>query len=349
MHNNIDLYCSIKMEALLIDHDVIDALFKSAELQSDLSDFENLNRVINCQTIVGLLHGLHWALSFSHGWGKLYYNTLIQRIHELGRSEDVMRINLAKNIVNLLMHPDIDFSVYQNNTVLADATVSDFMGNDQLDQILTRHNLDPDSILNGDSVKMLLKNQISDPERLLMFLKYRAKRHHDIEYNNEQLYFLATYDLKILDIVVAHTKRFDKLLICGDCEATHKVLGSVLRCGNLLALERLNRHTVNIQKYEQWLRTIRKCTTLDLNSLRSYFEMPIQNITLIDDNEYADKCVRKLILFKHNLECLAQSAITVPAYKYYDVAIVILFLIKNSHLTVLTSDVLRYIAILVFS
>jgi len=337
-----------KMETLLIDYDIIDALFKSVQLHINLADFENLNQIIHCETIVGLLFKLHWSLSYFNGWGGLYHEQLVQRIRELGRSKDEMCANIAINIVKLLAHPNFDHSVYQNVTVLAGTIISTFIGNDQLDQILTYHNLNPDTILGGDSIGALLRDKTTDPERILIFLKHGAAMHFNIGHG-DQLVYMATYNSEILDVIVTHTKQFAGFSIYFGPDSNRKVFDSVLRCGNLFALEQIGNHTTNIQKYEKWLRTIRKHAAMDIDAMRSCFDMPIQSICLVDSDIHIDRSVRKLILFKHNLECLTQSTITVPAYKYYDVVIIILFLIKNPHLTILTCDVLRYIATLVFS
>lgn len=128
-----------------------------------------------------------------------------------------------------------------------------------------------------------------------------------------------------------------------------QIFSAILRFGKLSALEYLTDDQKKIKCFNDHLREIRGYTDLDIDTLRKYFAVPIDYFQIVQNNSHANGIIRRLIMFKHNLECLTRHTIIVPAYQYHNIAIIHWFLLKKPHLIILTRDILCYITALVFS
>jgi len=133
-----------------------------------------------------------------------------------------------------------------------------------------------------------------------------------------------------------------------DIQKIRKVFEHILLHGKISSLQNLSETDYkNIRVYENWLKTIRTQDT-SIENMRLYYDLPIRCIKLSDNNEVSET-VRKMCIYRQNLEYLTKSVVTVPAYKFYDIAIIILFLMNNPRLIVLPKDMLRKIATFVFN
>lgn len=344
------------MDPEFVHSQIADDLLVATGLNFKLVDVRDINSMFDERTIVMILYRLLFALRYSICWEKLIPSKFVAM-----RDSKTLNDTLLKNIRMLLLHPEIDYSMRSNLEVLGLAMTSTScvsLKNHDIDEILGQRRLNPDVIMEKNSIAELLNvYSQTDIERVKIFLKHGAdvdSRPKPNMWYNMPYYIAAKQHQSVLDTIVTHTKYFHHSgMIFGDnvalgisSETIVTLFHSILRCGKLAALENLNKNVIN---FDKWLRNIRGCAGLDVRVLRQCVGIPMSCFSLIVGNQDADDILRKLILFKHNLECMTQSTITVPAYKYYDVAIIILFLMRNRHLTVLTCDVLRHIATFVFS
>lgn len=352
------LYIVIKMEEYLIDYCVVKTLF-SCDPEKELQKFNTVNTLVHGETIAGALYEMYSAICgtsrrywYCHPnnpeWEICKFNIIPNTQNS---EQEIYKSNIISNIHKLLTHDDIDYSIEQNKCVLKKAILpgGPFSVDDPTcDKILTKYNLNPDTVFGGNSISELVHSMRTSAERVITFHKHGANP--DLHTALGPPYFFAR-KREILDAIVERTAHFDGL---GDAVNEHhsnvtKIFTSILRYGKISAFEYLDKNKENIKSFESWIKSIRNNGNLDIQTMRIYFNTPIQRFSIIDYNKNVNDIVRKMVLFKCNLECLAQSTITVPAYKYYDVAIIILFFMRNQYLTVLTCDVLRYIAVLVFS
>lgn len=349
------LYFICKMDSTFVHSYVTNELFAAAGLNFRLADVKDINSMIGNKTIIMILYKLSFAIRYGTHWKKLISSEFIKKYDR----NKTLGNTLLKNVRILLFHPDIDYSVGPNSKVLEIAILGGHLSlkNDEIDELLGRHRLNPDVVMGQNSVARLLGTDFrTDTEKIILFLKYGADVDLDVQNSlyNMPYYVAASKNLVILDMIVTHTKcfrhaetMFRKDTIRDiDFDTVARLFDSILRCGKLTAFENLNKNIIN---FDRWLRNIRSCTELDMQTMRQCVDIPMDYFHLICGHKKADNSLRKLILFKHNLECMTQRTIIVPAYKYYDVAIIFLFLMRNRHLTVLTCDVLRYIVALVFS
>jgi hypothetical protein len=127
-----------------------------------------------------------------------------------------------------------------------------------------------------------------------------------------------------------------------------QVFNHILQYGKMSSLQYLYKTEYeNIKAYNNWLKTI-KTQDLDIETMRTYYEIPIRCIKLVNDDDI-DKIIRQMCIYRHNLEGLTKTIVTVPAYRFYDIAIIILFLMNNPRLIILPRDMLRKIAAFVFN
>lgn len=345
----------VKMDEYLIDRHFIKAFISSERAGTSLEQFSTINTLVNGRTITGVLCDIQ-KVTCNPTCAQNHIELAIRREEFCISRHNMARI-LTLNITKLLAHPDIDFSIPSNMTSLASTMFLGFphTGNEIIDQILTRHKLNPDVVIGCNSVKRLLFDADPNNERICIYLKHGANMDLNIDrtFYGDQPYIIARDKSEIIDTIVAHTEHFRHLeKVMDPCYesvvSTRKICESILRCGKISALEYLTTNKKNVDDFNAWLKRIR---TFDLNidEMRVAFIAPIQHFELVSNNKNASDAFRKLMLFKHNLECLTQHVITVPAYKYYDIAIILSFLIKYQHLTMLTCDVLRYITVFVFS
>lgn len=284
--------------------------------------------------------------------------------------EAVLEI-LVQYIKNLLCGPAIDYTIGSNIKVLAGAMspYSFFaIDIDMIDRILSQHKLNPDIVLGCNSVVKILEVHCAKTwdlhctkmchDTILIYLKHDANLNLNIciTDSQKQPYMIATKNPTILDIIVEHTEHFyglEKLLssfrsVTCLSHDSEKVFESILRCGKISSFKYLGGYKTNLDIFYAWLKEI-QMSNHDVESMRTYFGVPIQNFNLVKSNVHVNDSLRKLILFRCNLECLTRCTVTVPAHRHYEIAIIMYFLIKNPHLTVLTCDMLRYIVTLVFS
>lgn len=324
------------MDSYLINPQIIDVIITS-ETQFSLSEFLTINTLLGGKTITQTLDDA------------LYSQTSLGRnVHRVIDADtcDIITLNIHK----LLMHPEIDYSIVPNLQVLEHAMCvsnSYRLNNATIDTLLAHHKLNPDVIASfrgdrGAIFRLLIANDV-DVELLSIFLKHGANTNfRNISWWNHPcilaLHNLSTSDpalvhckLELLDTIVAHTKLFYflKNIPFSETIYTNKIYNSILRQGKLCALEHSD--DPNLKLLDDWLQFIRRQTHMNMRALRKIFNGTIKRLCMVKDS------VRKLLLFKHNLECLTQHTITVPAYKYYNIAIILLFLIRNSHLTVLNT------------
>lgn len=332
------------MEEYLIKSHVIKTLF-SCDAEKELNKFDNVNTLVHGKTIIGALYEMYRVVS---GILSVYWcNFQIQ-----GYNVDYQD-NIRSNIHKLLIHDNIDYSVKQNRLILKKAIFPNhlFSVDDSIrDKILTKYELNPDVVCDGNAILELVRGGRVSTKCVLTFLKHGANP--DLYTDLGRPYFFAPQNPKILDPIIERTTCFDLLeQALNDLRYdAAKLFASILRCGKISALEYLDQNKkYNIGRFESWIKSIQNHPHLDMQTMQIYFNTPIECFSLIDCNKDVNNIVRKMILFKCNLECLTQSTITVPAYKYYDVAIIVLFLMRNQHLTILTCDVLRHITAFVFS
>jgi len=336
------------MDSYLINPQFIDAIITS-ETQFSLSEFLTINTLLGGKTITQTLDDA------------LYSQTSLGRnVHRVIDADtcDIISLNIHK----LLIHPEIDYSIVQNLQVLEHAMClsnSYRLNNATIDALLAHHKLNPDVIASfrgerGAIFRLVIANDV-DIELLSIFWKHGADTNfgniswsdhpciivlHNLSISDPAL---ARRKLELLDTIVAHTERFYflKNIPSSQVICTTKIYNSILRQGKLHALE--HSRDPNTKLLDDWMQFIRRQTHMNMRALRKIFNGAIKRSYMVNDS------VRKLILFKHNLECLTRHTIAAPAYEYYNVAIIVLFLMRNSHLTVLTRDILRYVTALVFS
>jgi len=344
------------MEDQIIDVAVINALIKKNPQGIALSKFENINSLVNGKTIVAMIYDLR---EFDIRILSMFNNTKI--IYD----------NLRTNINKLLSHPDIDFSEVANKKVLKLMMIVShsehlYMNSETLDKILEHHKLNPDDICGRNSIAELLSYRLQKTdtiEKIKIFIKNGAniELNCDTSYCYAQPYAIAKRHPIMFNIVLQHTKNFYCL---GDTFSFFKLPNSsnidyptiiqifehILQYGKISSLQYLyKKEYQNIKEFNEWIRNIKIYQNLDIEAARICFNSPINKFELINQNKDVDNIVRKMCIFRLNLECLAKNIITVPAYRFYDVAIILYFLMKNPHLTVLSRDILRLIAFFVFN
>jgi len=346
------------MDRQLTDVKIINILINNSPYGIALSKFEDVNALVDNETVVSMLYRLR------------YFDTKTLRtfwLQEYGPNDinlwDI-DANLNLNINKLLSHPDINFSVTPNkNTLLLMALPIHIYGtlgsylyieNGMLDKILGFHKLNPDVLFGDNSIFKLFNYGLDKAglaEKIEIFIKHGA----DLELNvNSNSYasqpYMICFNSSIFDLILCHTKKFYCLQTVfsrqNDNVRIKKLFEHILQYGKLSSLQYL--HNEQIPKYDEWLRNIRKIN-LDIETMRMCFSTPIENFELIKFNRDVDNIIRKMCIFKQNLECLTKNTITVPAYRFYDIAIIILFLMKYPQLTVLSQDILRLVAFFVFN
>lgn len=358
----------------LIDPYIINVLSKYTHPGIDLSNFTEINTIRHNMTIVMLIDGLrrHVAVPFPCARNifsdvRLNYPDFYKS-GEYGECDTVAaRNNIRANIILLLKHPEMDFTIQQNLEVLREVIKRTGIayweiGNDDIIEILTLHNLNPDVIMGESSIGILLIHQsrlyFDENETCIIsaFIERGANVELELDPTNlqNQPYFRTAHlCTRIRDVVISRTTNFYKLgeMIKSQdlSERGLRVIDGIAKHGKMPSLKYLSAEDYEkIQAFEGWIRNIRKLN-LTIQEMREHFSVPIQNFQILNFCPIIDQKVRNMCLFRQNLECLTQSTVATPAYKYYHVAIIILFLIHNRHLTVLTCDVLRHIATLVFS
>ena len=315
-------------------------------------DVNNVNSCVNGTTILNLLYQLHIGCD--------------------KEDEDIAsqsnRLCLEKYIITLLTHPDIDFTIASNAMILT-AVIVDLYGdvvlikNETLDKLFAYHKLDPNIVIQWDLICRVLKlidwarrrfKIISD--RIEMLIKYGADVNFNANSTNvtEQPYYISKDSRRIFDIIVLHTTHFYHLghvaryALSGNITVRSKILDNILKDGKIWSFQYLDKDSYKkIQAFEKWISNIKKYN-LNIREARECFSLPIKHFDItmhIGEN----RVIKKICIFRQNLECLTLKPITTPAYKFYHIAIFILFLMRNQHLTALTCDVLRHIATLVFS
>jgi len=350
--NSIHNMIFINMEHNLTNVKIINSLIKKSPHGVPLSEFKNINDVVRNKTIVSMLYGMR----------NYKYVPQENSLSEIGH-------NLRININKLLSHPDINFSNPINKRVLFSMMMSTsgadnllnsylYMNNKTIDKILSLHKLNPDILLNCNSILRLLDDRLDDTylaEKINIFIKHGA----DLELNITQTSYvnqpyITTLNYKnVSTVILLHTKNFYRL-----GEVLHKLTKSVrvieifdhiLQYGKMSSFKYLcQKECENIAAYDEWIKNIRNIN-LDITNMRKILAEPIKRFELISYNSKVDDIVRKMCIFKQNLECLTKNIITVPAYRFYDVAIIIKFLMNNQYLTILSHDILRYIAFFVFN
>jgi len=358
-YDTLSPYIISKMD----ERKVISALVTNHATGIQFDKFLTINTLQNGKTLVGTLNDIHTSICHNINDNGQNWDDLYTKYSHLNIARDTVLKILVPYIKNLLSDPAIDYTIDSNINVLAAAMspLSFFaVADDMLDRILSHHKLNPDVVLDCNSVGKLLgmDNAKMYCNRMRIYLKHGANLNLNISVfdDRNQLYMITTQDLTILDIIVEHTEHFyclEKLLgvfrsvTCLSRDA-EKVFESILRCGKISSFKYLGRYKTNVDIFYTWLKEIRT-SNHDIESMRTYFGVPIQHFNLVKSNTHVNDSLRNLILFRCNLECLTQCTVTVPAYRHYEIAIIMLFLIKNPHLTVITCDVLRYIVVLVFS
>uniref|UniRef100_A0A6C0C8R4 Uncharacterized protein n=1 Tax=viral metagenome TaxID=1070528 RepID=A0A6C0C8R4_9ZZZZ len=332
------------MEHQLVNVEIINELIKKSPGGIALSKFDSINTCVDYNTIASMLLEL-----------KRFYKT---------DARNTLRININK----ILAHSNIDFTMYQNKGTLINmifhADEYLYMDVETLETILKYHKWNPDNIIEKNSVAYFVKKNShyqrhpQYAEMISTFIKYGA----NIELHlsglscGQQLYFTVEND-DAFQIIMSHTTNFYDLKglfgyarerTYGDVHTT-KIFEHILIYGKISSLQYLDeKEYKNIRTFEEWLRNIRKFP-LSIDLMRIAFIDPIKSFNLIDKDQHVNNAVRHLCVFRQNLECLTKSEITIPAYKYYHVAIIILFLINNPKLIVLSRDILRRIASFVFN
>lgn len=325
--------------------------FTLSEFQNtNLFDVNNVNSCVNGTTILNLLYQLHIGCDKE----------------DIARQSN--RLRLEKYIVTLLTHPDIDFTIASNAMILT-AVIVDLYGdvvlikNETLDKLLAYHKLDPNTVTQWDLICRVL-NQIDWTRkrfkiisgRIEMLIKYGADVNFNAKYMNVtgQPYYISKGSRRIFDIIVSHTIHFYHLgdvaryILSGNVAVRSEIFDNILEDGKIWSFQYLDKDSYKkIQAFEKWISNIKKYN-LNIHETRECFSLPIKYFditTHIGEN----RLIKKICIFRQNLECLTLKPITTPAYKFYHIAIFILFLMRNQYLTVLTCDVLRHIATLVFS
>lgn len=345
------------MDTCLTNPELISFLISDDETY--LSKFLDVNTLVEDQTIIHVLYDKLASINNpDYASNKCPSSVLIRKS---GRDKYAVVSNIVSNIRRLLMHPKIDFTIGPNREILEVAMFSQthlYVTNNVLDDIFTRHKLNPDVVSDSNSISRLIYNSCNDIDKLYMFIKHGADIHFDTEpeRHNDQPYVAALDNLLMLDVIVENTTHFycleTTIRRCANTGPGEKnvmrLFELILRHGKIGALEHLQSKG-NIGRFSNWLKNVRANICLDAPLMRTCIMPAVESFNLIDDNKNISDIVRKMVLFKHNLECLTQSTIAVPAHKYYDIAIIVLFLMRNPHITVLTCDVLLYITTLVFS
>uniref|UniRef100_A0A6C0C619 Ankyrin repeat protein n=1 Tax=viral metagenome TaxID=1070528 RepID=A0A6C0C619_9ZZZZ len=332
------------MEDQLINVEIINELIKKSPYGIALSEFDCVNTCVGNRTIALML----WELQ-----------NFDRRITETFRKITVLN-TLRININKILAHPNIDFLIQANRATLINiifyANANMYMDVETLEIILKYHKINPDAITENNSVALFVTNSFHHPQYtgiISTLIKYGA----NIELNrsglhcDQQLYGMSQ-NREPLQIILHHTAHFYGLkYIFGNY--THEyidiIFTHILMCGKISSLQHLNeKDRKSIRIFEDWLRNIRQLP-VDIEIMRTVLIEPINEFNLIPQNQNTNSTVRKMCIFRQNLECLTQRKITVPAYKYYHIAIIILFLMNNPKLIDLSRDILRGIASFVFN
>jgi len=345
------------MEQQIRHVNCIDILIKKGD-GIPLSKFRDVNTLIGNDTIVSMLYRL-CKIRNLRPFGDPEYG-------HVDISDEDVRNNLHVNIINLLSHPDIDFSIPANKNTLVSMIIKArmvfykpglymFASNNAMDKIFKIHKINPDILVGGNSILKLLKNVSycdSVDRRINIFIKHGANIELNVIYDiDRQPYMLYLNNSGMLNTILFHTKNFYCL---GDGIKKHSkkmipIFEHILQHGKISSLRYLHaKEYENVKIYDDWLRQIRYIN-FDIETMRKHFSIPIKHFVIINQDIDINDIVQKMCIFKQNLECLMKSSISIPAYRFYDIAIIILFLMKNPSLIVLPQDVLRKIGSFAFN
>uniref|UniRef100_A0A6C0C6R5 Ankyrin repeat protein n=1 Tax=viral metagenome TaxID=1070528 RepID=A0A6C0C6R5_9ZZZZ len=338
------------MEHQLTNVEIINELIKKSPYGIALSKFNDINSRVHNDTVVSMI------LQLRH-----FDNRIAEKF---GRSivYSALRINICK----ILLHPDIDFSIDQNKSTLAymmfGGNKKIYMDIETVETILKCHKLNPDNIIKNNSVAKFMAKNFYHPqyvEMISMLIKYGANIELNCSFFScvQQPYIMGHNNMNALEIILSNTTNFYDLGNMFNIGMTRTftdnhfkiIFDHILMHGKISSLQYLDKKEYeNIRKFEEWLQNIQKLSA-DIDLMRTIFTEPIKAFNLTDKDQYTDSTVRKMCIFRQNLQCLTKSKITVPAYKYYHIAIIILFMINNPRVIVLSRDVLRKIASFVFN
>lgn len=229
---------------------------------------------------------------------------------------------LIVNIAMLFSHPDIDFTIESNI-----ATLSLFMiGNDGiclgceiLDKILERHRLNPDKIVGENSVNKCLKwrpeSGIHDDDiftRVTILIKHGADVNFGAdEHNIHRLpYMYADFSEKLFQLILSHTNKFyclEYVFHFLDDHCSEKIFKHILQYGKISSLKYIGpTDAAKIKGYTRSLKNISGSSALEYyDTLANYFELTTHGIEI-------NRILRKLCVFKRNVECLVRKPVKVP-------------------------------------
>jgi len=340
------------MDDQIINIQNVNILIKNSSEGIMISQFKDVNTIVQDETIVSMLYKLGY-IDICRLCKILCNEHVLLDIADIGNK---LRININR----LLAHQDIDFSIITNKWTLISMIMNDqqhylsenfipylHINNETLDKILKFHKINPDILMGDNSIKKLLGgrlDRIGLAEKIDIFINHGANLELDVDsqkYRN-QPYIMALQNLKIFDTVAFHTKNFYCLgnLFFTPFINVLPIFEHILQYGKFSSLQYLDKDgRENIKKYDHSLKNIQKLDSVEL----------IQQTQLIRQSKNVDNIVRKICIFKQNLEHLTKNIITVPAYRFYDIAIILFFLIKYPQLTVLSQDILRLITFFVFN
>jgi len=349
----------------LTDLQLVNAVVESVDYRINLTEFTNINSQIQGSTIISVLLSICRRFD-GYSYSRITLANIRNKLPNWHVDSDDIHATILENIRSLLSHPDIDFSVKPNAEALFavmihHCTDAPYITNDMLSSLLEHHNWNFNVVIKKNAIQEYLraikftKINVSEVlERIKIFTKYGARMEYgvdDTDDHNVQPYVLASHEPIIFDRVILYTNYFYGLetALLRKLDIEHdgvKIFENILQYGKISSLQYLGTESEKISAYEQWLKSFQ---TFDADEMRKCFGVLVNNFEVTIYGHRINNIIRKICLFKCNLECLIQSTITVPAYKFYDVAIIVLFLMRNQHLTILTCDVLRYIAAFVFS
>lgn len=352
----------------LLNRDLVDALFECDSIFS--INFNDINSLITepaienlcgeAATIVCVLNCMrtNFASAKLHGRNEII-NTINCTRPNLKADQVTISDVLIANIVMLFSHSDIDFTIESNVSTLSLFMIENddiCLGCEILDKILERHRLNPDFIVGENSVNKCLKLRSESGiyeddifNRVTILIKHGADVNFGADKHNIHRlpYMYADFSEKLFQLILSHTNKFyclEYVFHFLDDHYSKKIFEHILRYGKISSLKYLGlTDTAKIKAYSRRLKNISGSNALEYyDTLANYFEITTHGIEI-------NRILRKLCVFKRNVECLVRKPINVPAYQFYDIAITFLFLINHQHLTVLTSDILRHIALFVFS
>jgi len=164
------------MDKYLINAHFITALISNQRTNTYLEKFSTINTLVNDKTITEVLCNIQRAIRLSSVTPTQNYRELLAKCNEHNISKKSALRILTLVIIKMLAHPDIDYSIRPNMSSL---TLIMFQGlprteNETLDQILTRHKLNPDFLLSCNSIKRLLYDINLDNRRICIYLKHGA-------------------------------------------------------------------------------------------------------------------------------------------------------------------------------